>query len=84
MKHPGSVQGITAQDLADELANTTYNYQAEFYARMMENYRQTYQKDAKRGRVMLACKLYSATILLKRVADVMGDIWTICESRTNK
>lgn len=84
MKHPVSVQELTAEDLADEFANTTYGYQAEFYARMRENYRQCYQKDAKRGRIMLACRLYSATILLKRIGDVMNNIWAICEPRTNK
>lgn len=84
MKHPESVQGLSAKELAKEFMGTTYGYQLDFYRSMVDQYNDESKADTKRRYLELAALLSLVQNLLEMVVDAMVIVWELCESRTNK
>jgi len=77
MKHPKSVDGIEARELAKRFMSTAYEYHLEFFKELTRLYREESEKDGVRGYKKLSKLLGSTSVLLEKV-------WKICEPHMGK
>ena len=84
MKHPTSVENMTAEELAEKFMNTTYGYHLAFFKKMAELYRQESIKDQERGYLKLYGLLYDLANVIVFACSILERIWKICEPYNNK
>jgi hypothetical protein len=82
IQHPTDVAGLTAEQLAEQFAQTTYGFQEAFFTSLSKHYADESARDQARSYRKLARLLSALSPIMTSAQALLEEIWRICEPHT--